>query len=71
MKLAKAELAPTDTNLRDEHGSFEDLEIACHASMEDINHREHRGARLRPADMLAYKEHDLLHRIPEQPHTAK
>jgi hypothetical protein len=43
VKLAKADIVPKDTNLRDEYSSFAELEAACAAFMELVNNREHRA----------------------------
>jgi transposase len=68
VKLAKADIVPTETNLREEYASFAELEAACQEFMDEVNHREHRATRRRPADVLA-EEAPRLHRIPETAHT--
>ena len=68
VKLAKADLVPTDTNLRAEYASFAALEAACEAFMDHVNQREHRATRRKPAAILA-EEQPRLHRIPENAHT--
>ncbi|MGN7253496.1 MULTISPECIES: IS21 family transposase [unclassified Arthrobacter] len=68
VKIAKADLVPKDTNLRDEYASFAALETACTAFMDQINTREHRTTRRRPVDMLA-EEAASLHRVPDTAHT--
>lgn len=68
VKLAKADLVPTDTNLRDEYGSFSDLEAACEEFMDLVNHREHRATRRKPAATLA-EERPRLHPVPNSAHT--
>jgi transposase len=68
VKLAKADLVPKDTNLRPEYGSFAELEAACQAFMDEVNNREHRTTRRKPAAVLA-EEASRLHRIPETAHT--
>ena len=68
VKLAKADLVPTDTNLLDEYGSFAELETACAVFGEQVNARVHRVTRRAPADMLA-EELTRLHPLPAQPHT--
>lgn len=68
VKLAKADLVPTDTNLGAEYGSFTELEAACDAFGETVNARVHRVTRRAPADMLA-EELTRLHPLPAQPHT--
>ena len=68
VKVAKADLVPTDTNLRDQYGSFAELEAACEAFMTEVNHRVHRVTRRVPVEMLA-EERIRLHRVPDEPHT--
>jgi hypothetical protein len=68
VKLAKADLVPTDTNLREAYASFAELEAACEAFMDSVNQREHRATRRKPAVMLA-EEQPRLHRVPGTAHT--
>jgi hypothetical protein len=68
VKLAKADIVPTDTNLLAEYATFAGLEAACEAFMDEVNHREHRVTRRKPAAMLA-EEQPRLHRIPDAAHT--
>src|SRR6478735_9379753 len=68
VKLAKADLVPTDTNLRPGYASFAELEAACEAFMTEVNNREHRATRRKPSAVLA-EEAPKLHRIPETAHT--
>lgn len=68
VKLAKADIVPKDTNLRAEYGSFAELEVACDAFMDEVNGREHRATRRKPAVMLA-EEAPRLHRVPDTAHT--
>lgn len=69
VKIAKADLVPTDTNLRADYASFEELEAACQAFMDQVNAREHRVTRRRPADVLTAQERAVLHRVPDQAQT--
>ena len=69
VKLAKADLVPTDNNLLDAYESFEALEAACEVFCDQVNTRVHRVTRRRPVDMLA-EEQVRLHRVPEVPATA-
>jgi hypothetical protein len=64
----RADLVPTDHNLRDEYDSFAELEAACAAFGERVNAREHRITRRPPALMLA-EERERLHPLPAVPHT--
>jgi hypothetical protein len=69
VKLAKADLVPTDANLLGEYGSFADLEAACVLFCEQVNARSHRVTRRAPAEMLA-EERARLHPVPAAPFTA-
>ncbi len=68
VKLAKADLVPTDTNLLGAYDSFAELERACEVFCEQVNARVHRMTRRAPADMLA-QERARLHPLPAAPHT--
>jgi hypothetical protein len=69
VRIAKADLVPTDANLRDEYGSWSELVEACEAFMAKVNQRPHRTTRRAPAEMLA-EERTRLHRLPERAFTA-
>ena len=68
VKIAKADLVPTDHNLREEYVDFVALERACEQFMAEVNTRPHRITRRPPVEMLA-DEHEHLHRPPRMPHT--
>ncbi|WP_308221062.1 IS21 family transposase [Gordonia sp. ABSL49_1] len=68
VKLAKADIVPTDTNLLDAYESFTQVQAACEQFMAQINDREHRATGRRPVEMLA-EERQRLHPIPDMPHT--
>jgi transposase len=68
VKIAKADLVPTEHNLREEYEDFAALEGACEQFMAEINTRPHRITRRPPVEMLA-EEHERLHRLPRVPHT--
>jgi hypothetical protein len=53
VKISKADLVPKETNLREEYGSFAELEAACEAFCEKVNTRAHRVTRRAPVEMLA------------------
>ena len=38
MRVAKADLVPTDHNLRAAYGSFAELEVACEELMAEVEH---------------------------------
>lgn len=66
MRLAKADLVPTDANLRGEYASFADLQAACEAFCAQINARSHRATGRAPVDMLV-EEQARLHVLPSSP----
>jgi Mu transposase, C-terminal domain len=69
VKIAKADLVPTETNLLPEYGSFAELESACAEFCGQVNNRVHRVTRRIPAEMLA-EERARLHPVPAHPYTA-
>jgi hypothetical protein len=69
VRLAKADLVPTDANLRSDYASFAELEAACAVFTEEVNARAHRVTRRAPAEMLA-EEVPRLHPLPGAPFTA-
>jgi hypothetical protein len=69
VKIAKADLVPTEANLLDEYRSFEELEVACAAATASFNGRIHAITRHIPAVALE-KERAFLHAIPAEPYTA-
>jgi hypothetical protein len=68
VKIAKADLVPTETNLLAQYGSFAELEAACLGFCEMVNARVHRVTRRPPVEMLA-QEQARLHPVPAVPHT--
>jgi hypothetical protein len=68
VKIAKADLVPTDHNLRDEYEDWQALEQACQGFMADVNTRPHRATRQPPVFLLE-QEHEHMHPLPRQPHT--
>ena len=69
VKLAKADLVPTDANLRSDYTSFQALEAACQVFCDRVNSRDHRLLGRPPAEALA-EETAVLHRIPDDPFAA-
>jgi hypothetical protein len=69
VRVAKADLVPTDANLLGDYPDWAALEDACATFCTDINARAHRVTRRAPAEMLA-EERPRLHRLPEHPWTA-
>jgi Mu transposase-like protein len=68
VRIAKADLVPTEHNLRGEYEDFAALEQACLEFCDKVNAREHRITRRPPAVMLV-EERGRLHRLPALPHT--
>jgi hypothetical protein len=68
VKLAKADLVPTETNLLGAYDSFGELEAACEDFCAMVNARVHRVTRRAPNEMLAH-EQARLHPVPAVPHT--
>ena len=69
VRIAKADLVPTETNLRPDYRSWAELVEACAAFMAKVNGREHRITRRAPEVMLA-EERARLHRLPDVAYTA-
>ena len=70
VKISKADLVPTATNLRDQYETFAELVQACEEFMDQVNGRSHRVTRRIPVEMLA-EERARLHRVPDEPHTVE
>jgi transposase len=68
VKIAKADLVPTEANLLPAYESFAELRAACDAFCETVNAREHRETRQPPVERLA-AERRRLHPIPAEAHT--
>ena len=68
VKIAKADLVPTDANLLPAYETFTELRVACDAFCEQVNAREHRETRRPPVALLA-EERLRLHPVPEEPYT--
>lgn len=69
VKLAKADLVPTDYNLRDDYATFAEIEAACAQVAGGLNARVHAVTRRAPAELLVI-ERDRLHPVPDAPYTA-
>ena len=68
VRVAKADLVPTDHNLLEEYEDMAALEAACQVFCERVNTREHRITRRPPVVMLA-EERARLHPLPVLAHT--
>ncbi|GGO60619.1 hypothetical protein GCM10012289_00910 [Nonomuraea cavernae] len=69
VRIAKADLVPTDTNLLPEYRTFAQVEAACRDFCAGVNGRVHRQTRRVPEQMLA-EERQRLHPLPKAPFTA-
>jgi len=69
VRIAKADLVPTDANLRAAYRSWAELVEACEEFMAKVNGRDHRITRRAPNEMLA-EERVRLHRLPAVAYTA-
>ena len=69
VRVAKADLVPTEANVLGGYGSWAELEAACEAVCAELNGRDHRVTRRAPAEMLV-EERARLHRLPAHPYTA-
>jgi len=68
VRVAKADLVPTEANLLERYDTFAELEQACRVFCEQINTRPHRVTGRPPAQLLI-EEHRRLHVLPPQPVT--
>ena len=68
VRIAKADLVPTDANLAENYDTFAELEAACANFTAEINARVHRTTRRRPVEMLA-EEQTRLHPVAATPYT--
>ncbi len=68
VRVAKADLVPTDANLLDDYPDWAALEAACSSFCATVNGRVHRVTRRAPVEMLA-EEVARLHPLPEHPYT--
>ena len=69
VRVAKADLVPTETNLLDDYGSFGELGAGCERFCTEVNGRPHRETGRAPVDALA-EERAHLHVLPREPYTA-
>jgi hypothetical protein len=68
VRIAKADLVPTEANLLEEYASFAELEAACRGFCTDVNTRPHRSTGQPPVELLV-DERRRLHVLPNQPVT--
>lgn len=68
VRIAKADIVPTDANLLDDYSCWAELVDVCDRLMAEVNGRPHRVTRRPPVEMLA-EEQQRLHRLPVRPYT--
>jgi transposase len=69
VKIAKADLVPTDANLREAYHSFGELRAETAMWCDTVNARPHRETGRAPVEMLA-EEQLRLHPVPADPYVA-
>ena len=69
VRVAKADLVPTEANLLADYRTFAELEDACTLFCAEVNARPHRVTRRAPTEMLA-EERARLHPLPAAVFTA-
>ena len=69
VRIAKADLVPTDTNLLDVYSCWSELVEACEAFTAEVNARPHRATRREPDEAIV-DERARLHALPATPYTA-
>jgi hypothetical protein len=67
VRVAKADLVPTEANLITAYATFREAVVACEELMATLNERPHRATRRPPAKMLA-EERQHLHTLPAEPY---
>jgi hypothetical protein len=68
--IAKADLVPTEANLRGEFRVFGELERACRVFCDEANGRVHRESRRAPTGALV-EEQQRLHPLPGRARTGE
>jgi transposase len=69
VRIASADLVPTEANLLPEYSSFRQFRDACERFCEEVNTRPHRATRCPPIERLAH-ERERLHSLPALAYTA-
>lgn len=71
MRIAKADLVPTEANLLAEYATFAELEVACARFCAEVNARPHRATGRPPVEVLAEERArpHVLHVLPGHPVT--
>lgn len=68
VRIAKADLVPTDANLLPQYKTMGQLEAACREFCDTVNDRVHRASRRKPAEALL-EEQQRLRPLPKEPFT--
>ncbi|WP_030619031.1 IS21 family transposase [Streptomyces fulvoviolaceus] len=68
VRIAKADLVPTNANLLPQYKTMGQLEAACREFCDSVNDRVHRASRRKPAEAL-FEEQQRLHPLPKEPFT--
>ena len=69
VRIASADLVPTEANLLSSYTSFAEYRLACDDFCERVNARPHSVTRCPPIERLA-QERERLHPLPAEPYTA-
>jgi hypothetical protein len=69
VRIASADLVPTDANLLPSYSSFAEFRLACEDFCGRVNARPHRATHCPPIERLAH-ERERLHPLPAEPFTA-
>src|SRR5256885_8498664 len=69
VRIASADLVPTEANLLSSYARFAELRSACDDVCERFNARPHRATRCPPIERLA-QERERLHPLPAKPFTS-
>lgn len=69
VRIAKADIVPTEANLlEEEYSSFAEVTAACECWEHEVNNRIHRVTKRVPSEMLV-QERQRLHTLPAHPYT--
>jgi transposase len=69
VRIASADLVPTEANLLSSYSNFAEYRVACDDFCERVNARPHTATRCPPIQRLA-QEQERLHPLPAEPFTA-
>lgn len=69
VRVAKADVVPTEVNLAAEYRTFGQLETACRTFGDQVNGRPHRATGRVPAELLV-EERARLHRLADEPYAS-